>query len=434
VSLFSEFNLMEPIQAAIRKAGYKAPTPIQQQAIPHLLNGRDLLGIAQTGTGKTAAFALPMLQHLAQHPKSLAPGFVRSLILTPTRELASQISASFATYGQGLRFRQAVIFGGVGQQKQVNALARGVDVLVATPGRLLDLMAQGFIRLENLEIFVLDEADRMLDMGFIHDVRKIIARLPGSRQTMLFSATMPSDIASLARTVLTNAVRVEATPPATTVDTVLQKVMFVDRSQKIFLLNALLKDPEITMALVFTRTKHGADRVTRHLCKNNINADSIHGNKAQNARERALAAFRAGRIRVLVATDIAARGIDVVGVSHVINFDIPNEAESYIHRIGRTARAGASGVAISLCEADEKMYFRDIQRLVGNQIQVVTDHQYHSETAANAAAVKPLSKQNVSRFPKRQDSRYRGPHPNDSFRDDSRVSNHKRYGARRTAS
>lgn len=434
MSNFSEFNLLKPIQAAIQRAGYKAPTPIQQQAIPHLLNGRDLLGIAQTGTGKTAAFALPMLQHLAEHPRNLARGFVRSLILTPTRELASQISASFATYGQGLRFKQAVIFGGVGQQRQVDAMARGVDVLVATPGRLLDLMAQGFVKLENLEIFVLDEADRMLDMGFIHDVRKIIARLPVRRQTMLFSATMPSDISNLARTLLTDPVRVEATPPATTVETVEQKVMFVDRSQKIFLLNALLKDPEITSALVFTRTKHGADRVTRHLCKNNINADAIHGNKAQNARERALAAFRSGRIRVLVATDIAARGIDVTGISHVINFDIPNEAESYVHRIGRTARAGRSGVAISLCEADEKMYFRDIQRLVGNQIQVVTDHQYHSESAANAAPVKPLSRQTASRFPKRQDSGYRAPHPKDSYRAESRVVNHKRYGARRTAS
>jgi ATP-dependent RNA helicase RhlE len=404
---FADFNLIAPIAAAIKKAGYKVPTPIQEKAIPHLLQGRDLLGIAQTGTGKTAAFALPMLQYLATNPLRAGRGFVRSLILTPTRELASQISASFATYGQGIRFRQSVIFGGVGQQRQVYDLSGGLDVLTATPGRLLDLMSQGYVRLDNLEIFVLDEADRMLDMGFIHDIRRIISHLPSRRQTLLFSATMPSDIAELAQGLLTDPVRVEATPPATTVETVEQQVLFVDRAQKIHLLTALMDDPEITMALVFTRTKHGADKVVRHLQRCNVNSDAIHGNKSQNARERALARFRTGQTRVLVATDIAARGIDVPGVSHVINFDLPNEPESYIHRIGRTARAGRSGMAISLCDAEEKLFLEDIQKLVGCQIPVDADHRFHSAVAAAAPPLKPLSRQRGARSPVWRDGRDR---------------------------
>jgi ATP-dependent RNA helicase RhlE len=457
VSRFSDFNLLGPIQTAVQKTGYTIPTPIQVKAIPYLLQGRDLLGIAQTGTGKTAAFALPMLDHLAKNPRSLSRGLVRSLILTPTRELASQISASFATYGRDLRFRQAVIFGGVGAQKQIDAMARGVDVLVATPGRLLDLMGQGYVKLEQLEIFVLDEADRMLDMGFIHDVRRVMARLPDQRQTLLFSATMPQDIARLAGDLLSDPVRVEATPPATTVECVEQKVMFVDKTEKIHLLNALLQGPDFTSVLVFTRTKHGADKVARHLVGHDINADVIHGNKSQNARERALDGFRAGKIQVLVATDIAARGLDVPGVSHVINFDLPNEPEAYVHRIGRTARAGRSGVAISLCEATEKLYFQDIQKLVGNLIKIDTDHRFHSEAAAHAPAVKPPPKQNEYRAPRKQESRaprqqdLRGPrqsesrapqsqesphpsyHQNDSFPSKPRNPDRKRYGSRRPA-
>jgi ATP-dependent RNA helicase RhlE len=386
---FSDFNLLAPIQNAVKKAGYQTPTPIQEQSIPHLLSGRDLLGIAQTGTGKTAAFALPILNHLTLKPRRTSRGFARTLVLTPTRELASQIAASFADYGQFLRLRLAVIYGGVGQQKQVNAMSQGVDVLVATPGRLLDLMSQGYVRLQELEIFVLDEADRMLDMGFIHDVRKVIATLPSPRQTLLFSATMPSDISSLARTILQNPVRIEATPPATTVETVEQRVMFVDKARKRELLCDMLKAGDIPLALIFTRTKYGANNLADYLNKNNIQADAIHGNKSQGARELALGRFRDGRIQALVATDIAARGIDVPGISHVINFDLPNEAENYIHRIGRTARAGLSGIAISLCEPAEKYYLRDIQRLVGDQIRVDAGHRFHSETAANAAAVNP---------------------------------------------
>jgi ATP-dependent RNA helicase RhlE len=435
LSCFSDFKLLNPIQTAVQKTGYKVPTPIQVQAIPYLLAGRDLLGIAQTGTGKTAAFALPMLDHLARQPRTLSRGHVRSLILTPTRELAAQISASFATYGKDLRFRQAVIFGGVGQQKQVDALVKGVDVLVATPGRLLDLIGQGYVKLDRLEIFVLDEADRMLDMGFIHDVRRVMDRLPDQRQTLLFSATMPSDIARLAKELLTNPVRVEATPPATTVETVEQKVMFVDKSEKIHLLNSLLQDPEFTSALVFTRTKHGADKVARHLLSHRINADVIHGNKSQSARERALDGFRSGKIQVLVATDIAARGLDVPGVSHVINYDLPNEPENYVHRIGRTARAGRSGVAISLCEAAEKLYLVDIQKLVGDLIEVVSDHQFHSEAAAHAAPLKPPPKQSEYRAPRRDDSRRQAYHQNDGLRDNPRKAVHhqKRYGSRRPA-
>ncbi|MDD5089925.1 MAG: DEAD/DEAH box helicase [Candidatus Wallbacteria bacterium] len=389
--LFSDLDLCPQIQKAIEAAGYKAPTPIQEQAIPHLLKGRDLLGIAQTGTGKTAAFALPILDYFYRQQRGIYRGLVRCLILTPTRELAAQIADSFDKYGRNQRFRLAVVFGGVGQHKQVNALSRGVDVLVATPGRLLDLMNQGFIKLNELEIFVLDEADRMLDMGFIHDVRKVIDKLPAKRQSLLFSATMPGDIANLAKTILIEPVRVAVTPPATTVDTVEQKVMFVEREKKSYLLTTLLRNGSITTALVFTRTKYGADKLARYLYKSSISADSIHGNKSQNAREHALHSFRTGKIQVLVATDIAARGIDVPGVSHVINFDIPNEAESYVHRIGRTARAGLSGIAISFCDVEEKQYLLDIQKLTGVPIQVIEDHPFHSEAAAKAMPAKPVS-------------------------------------------
>jgi len=423
MSQFSDFNLLPLILTAVKRAGYETPTPIQEQAIPHLLAGRDLLGVAQTGTGKTAAFALPMLQHLSQNPRAISRGQARSLILTPTRELASQIAASFATYGRNLRFRMAVVFGGVGQQKQVNALARGVDVLVATPGRLLDLMAQGHVRLQGVEIFVLDEADRMLDMGFINDIRKVIATLPAKRQTLLFSATMPGDIATLAKGILQNPVRVEVTPPATTVETVTQKVMFVDRENKKDLLHTMLKSGEIRLALVFTRTKFAANKLAEFLDRQHINADAIHGNKSQGARELALSRFRNGQLQVLVATDIAARGIDVPDISHVINFDLPNEAENYVHRIGRTARAGKSGIAISLCEPEDKSYLNDIQKLLGCKIAVDVDHEYHSEAAAHST-MRPR--------PQGGGGRRFGTRP--EFRPEQRDDNGRRQPPRRSSS
>ncbi|MEO5334698.1 MAG: DEAD/DEAH box helicase [Magnetococcus sp. YQC-5] len=386
---FSQFDLLPPIMAAVQEAGYLTPTPIQAQAIPHLREGRDLLGIAQTGTGKTAAFALPILDRLARRRVKPGSKNTRALILTPTRELAAQIDTSFATYGRRLNLSRSVIFGGVGQYPQVQTMGRGVDILTATPGRLLDLMNQGFVKLERVEIFVLDEADRMLDMGFINDIRKIIGHLPVERQTLLFSATMPKEIALLAKGILNDPIRVEATPPSTTVERVTQKVMFVEKTDKRLLLTSLLQQTDMTRALVFTRTKHGADKVVLDLHKHHVAADAIHGNKSQAARERALSRFRAGEIRVLVATDIAARGIDVVGVTHVINYDIPNEPENYVHRIGRTARAGKEGMAISLCDSTELSHLRAIEKIIRDQIPVDTDHAYHSESAAHAHPIKP---------------------------------------------
>ncbi len=389
---FSPFNLLPPILAAVEEAGYHTPTPIQEQAIPHLREGHDLLGIAQTGTGKTAAFALPILDRLARRRIKTTIGRTRCLILTPTRELATQIDASFATYGRRLNMSRTIIFGGVGQRPQVISLRRGVDIITATPGRLLDLINQGFIKLDHLEIFVLDEADRMLDMGFIHDIRRIIGYLPVDRQTLLFSATMPKDIALLAKGILNDPVRVEATPPATTVERIVQKLMFVEKGEKRRLLNTLLTQTEITRALIFTRTKHGADKVVIDLEKNLIQADAIHGNKSQAARERALSRFRAGEIRVLVATDIAARGIDVNNVSHVINYDLPNEPDNYIHRIGRTARAGKEGMAISLCDATEIGFLQAIEKTIRESIPIDADHPYHSELAATAKPQKQPAK------------------------------------------
>jgi ATP-dependent RNA helicase RhlE len=365
---------------AVRAEGYPAPTPIQERAIPHVLAGKDVLGCAQTGTGKTAAFALPILQRLAAlHPARAehhGARPIRVLVLSPTRELASQIGDSFGAYGRHVGFRHAVVFGGVGQDAQTRALRRGIDILVATPGRLLDLMGQGFVRFEGLEVLVLDEADRMLDMGFIHDVRRVIAALPRKRQTLLFSATMPRDIEDLARSILSAPVRVEVTPQATTVDSVDQSVYFVETQKKRALLEELLRDPRVTRALVFTRTKHGANRLARLLERASLRAEVIHGNKSQNARERALEGFKTGQTRVLVATDIAARGIDVEGISHVINYDLPNVPESYVHRIGRTARAGASGIAISLCDGEERAYLHDIEKLIRRQIRVNREHPY----------------------------------------------------------
>lgn len=384
---FNDLSLIEPLLRALEAEGYERPTPIQQQAIPPVLEGRDLLGCAQTGTGKTAAFALPMLQLL--HTKFSAPTGqgagrrpIRALILTPTRELALQISESFSAYGKHLQIRNTVVFGGVGQTPQTDALRRGTDVLVATPGRLLDLMNQGFVDLRNLSIFVLDEADRMLDMGFIHDVRKVIAKLPTKRQTLFFSATMPPEIANLADSILVDPVKVEVAPPATTAELVQQKVFFVNKHDKKNLLIHLMQDPEIKSALVFTRTKHGANRVAGDLTKAGIRAEAIHGNKSQTARVAALNNFKSGRNRVLVATDIAARGIDIDALSHVINFELPNIPESYVHRIGRTGRAGASGIAYSFCEGEELPYLKDIQKLIGQLVPVETEHPFVAELTA----------------------------------------------------
>ncbi len=381
---FSELGLIEPILSALVAEGYTEATPIQAAAIPTLIAGHDLLGIAQTGTGKTAAFALPILQWLAEAEGHPEPKTASVLVLTPTRELAIQIADSFGTYGRNLKVKRAVIYGGVGQNPQVNAMRRGVDVLVATPGRLLDLMQQGHVKLDGVETFVLDEADRMLDMGFINDVRKIVAKLSRDRQTVFFSATMPNDVAKLAGDILRNHKRVEVAPPATTVERVSQKVMFVNTGDKLALLRELLKDNAIHRAIIFARTKHGANRIAEQLQKSGESSDAIHGNKSQNARQRALSDFRAGKVRTLVATDIAARGIDVDGISHIINFDLPNEPESYVHRIGRTARAGADGVALSFCGQDELAYLRDIEKITRQKIAVDGSHPFHAEAIEKA--------------------------------------------------
>jgi ATP-dependent RNA helicase RhlE len=377
---FKELNIIPSILKALEKEQYDTPTPIQEQAIPPALAGRDLLGCAQTGTGKTAAFAVPTLQRLMAHTDASADPHarhaIRSLVLAPTRELAMQDYESFRTYGQYNGLRACVIFGGVPQNPQEEALRRGVDILVATPGRLVDLMNQGLVDLKHVEILTLDEADRMLDMGFIHDVRKIIAQTPAKRQTLFFSATMPPEIAEMSRSILTNPVRVSITPDEPTVDAIEQSVYFVDKQNKRELLLHLLKDPSIVSALVFTRTKHGADRVTKELVRGNVRAQAIHGDKSQGARQQALSGFKQGLTRVLVATDIAARGLDIDDLSHVINFDLPNIPETYIHRIGRTGRAGKGGIAISLCDFEEKTLLADIEKLCGRQIPVVEDHPY----------------------------------------------------------
>jgi ATP-dependent RNA helicase RhlE len=376
---FEKLNIIEPVLRALKSEGYSQPTPIQEQAIPILLQRKDLLGCAQTGTGKTAAFAIPILQLLHQDELYVkGPSGIKTLILTPTRELAIQIGESFAAYGKYLRIRHTVIFGGVPQKKQTDALRSGVDILIATPGRLLDLMNQRYVNLQHIKTFVLDEADRMLDMGFIHDVKKIIAKLPVRRQTLFFSATMPQEISALADTILTNPVKVAVTPVSSTANTVRQAVYFVEKTKKRSLLLHLLKDNAIDTALVFTRTKHGADRVAKDLNQAGVQAEAIHGNKSQNARQRALSNFKAKNTRVLVATDIAARGIDVEDLSHVINYELPNIPETYVHRIGRTGRAGASGIALSFCDGEEKEFLRDIHKLLGKAIPTVEDHPYHS--------------------------------------------------------
>jgi superfamily II DNA/RNA helicase len=368
VTNFDTFGLAEPITRALVEEKYVTPTPIQTQTIPAVLSRRDVVGIAQTGTGKTAAFALPILHHLFTDRRRPERKNCRVLVLSPTRELSGQILDSFRAYGRHLRISAALAIGGVSMGAQVRALMNGVDVLVATPGRLLDLVRSNALRLGDVEFLVLDEADRMLDMGFIHDIRKIVSKLPTERQTLLFSATMPRDIAELADQMLRDPVKVAVTPPASTVERVEQRIIHVDRGAKSAILAELLKGEAVNRALVFTRTKHGADKVVRGLIRDGVAAEAIHGNKSQNQRERVLAAFRKGQVRTLVATDIAARGIDVDGITHVVNFDLPNIPETYVHRIGRTARAGADGIAISLCEGEERAFLRDIERLIRTTI------------------------------------------------------------------
>lgn len=384
---FQDLPLQPALLKAVQEAGYTAPSPIQAGAIPPVLEGRDLLGCAQTGTGKTAAFALPILQNLAgQVPQRPC---IRALILTPTRELALQIGQSFADYGRHLKLRHTVIFGGVGQQPQVDALRRGVDILIACPGRLNDLISQRLVDLSGVEIFVLDEADRMLDMGFVHDVKKVIAKLPRRRQTLLFSATMPKEIEELADSLLHDPAVIKVDPVSSTVDRIDQKLYFVEKKQKIELLAWLLRDKSIQNALVFSRTKHGADRIARLLNRAGITAAAIHGNKSQTARVNALEGFKAGKTRVLVATDIAARGIDINELSHVFNYDLPEVPETYVHRIGRTARAGADGVAISFCASEEREYLAGIEKLNRKKIPVITGHPWEGISSAAAPAPAP---------------------------------------------
>lgn len=373
---FTDLGLAAPLLTALAREGYTTPTPIQAQAIPHAMAGRDVQGIAQTGTGKTASFALPILHRLLANPQQRAPKKgCRVLVLSPTRELASQIADSFRAYGRDTPMRTALVFGGVPKGRQVRAMAPGVDVLVATPGRLLDLMNEGEIRLDATEVLVLDEADHMLDLGFIIPIRKIAQHLPAKRQSLFFSATMPKEISSLAGQLLHDPVHVAVTPVATTAERIEQRVVFVDAARKRTLLASVLRRKDMGRTLVFTRTKHGADRVVEHLEKSGIASAAIHGNKSQGQRDRALGAFRTGDVRVLVATDIAARGIDVDGVTHVINFDLPNIPESYVHRIGRTARAGADGMAISFCDASERAFLRGIEKLIRARVPVLEPDQ-----------------------------------------------------------
>ncbi|GHV56951.1 DEAD/DEAH box helicase [Bacteroidia bacterium] len=369
---FKELSIMEPVLKALLEKGYEIPTPIQEQAIPPVLNKRDILGLAQTGTGKTAAFAIPIIQHLYQDKNPANRKGIKALILTPTRELAIQISECIHDYAKYTSIRHTVIFGGVKQQAQTDALRRGVDILVATPGRLLDLMTQGFIKLDTIQYFVLDEADRMLDMGFIHDIKRILPKLPKQKQTLFFSATMPADIATLSRSILHHPVRVEVSPTSSVVDTIKQNVYFVEKQEKKDLLIDLLKRQRPQSVLVFSRTKHGADKIARILCKAGIGSQAIHGNKSQNARQNALTDFKSNKISVLIATDIAARGIDINQLELVINYDLPEVPETYVHRIGRTGRAGNTGMALSFCSQDEQPLLKDIQKLIGKNLPVLS--------------------------------------------------------------
>jgi ATP-dependent RNA helicase RhlE len=373
---FSELKLIKPLIVALDKIGYNTPTPIQERSIPPILEGKDIFGCAQTGTGKTAAFALPILQLLQNKKTEGSKRVIKALVLAPTRELALQISESFTSYSKNLELSHTTVFGGVSQHLQVKDLKKGVDILIATPGRLLDLMQQGFIDLKYIEFFVLDEADRMLDMGFINDIKKVIAKLPAKKQTLFFSATVAPDILKLANTLLKNPVSVSVDRVSSTATLVEQSVYYVAREDKRSLLKHVLKNSQIEHALVFTRTKRGADKVAKELNSNGIKAEAIHGNKSQNARERALKGFKNRTIRVLVATDIASRGIDVDKLSHVINYEIPEQAETYVHRIGRTGRAGSSGIALSFCSQEERNFLKDINKLIKSNIEVVTSHPF----------------------------------------------------------
>ncbi|MFI3265482.1 MAG: DEAD/DEAH box helicase [Rikenellaceae bacterium] len=408
---FNDLNLIEPIKEALAKTGYTTPTPIQAEAIPYLLDGHDLLGCAQTGTGKTAAFSIPIIQHIYNRRHS-SPRGIKALILTPTRELAIQINESFATYGQFTDLRHTVIFGGVGQQPQIDAIRAGVDVLVATPGRLIDLVGQRHINLSKLEFFVLDEADHMLDMGFIHDIRRILPMLPARRQSLFFSATMPKEIEKLANNILTNPRKVEVTPASSTVDKIEQFLYYVENKNE--LLVELLQNPEMESVLVFTRTKYGADKVAKILNRAGITAEAIHGNKSQTNRQRTLSNFKERKTRVLIATDIASRGIDVDDLTHVVNFELPNVPETYVHRIGRTGRAGRQGVAYSFCKEEEMPLLRDIEKLINKRLNVAGGTPFKSSastsTKESSQEKKKPNARNKSNQPsanrRRKNSRY----------------------------
>ncbi len=375
---FEDLKIIEPIIKALKEENYSVPTSIQERAIPHILNRKDVLGSAQTGTGKTAAFAIPILQHLFldHHQRNNSPRKINALIITPTRELAIQIADSFSTYGKYTGVKNTVIFGGVNQGAQTAALKRGVDILVATPGRLLDLIDQGFVRLQDVEYFVLDEADRMLDMGFIHEIKKIIAKLPGKRQSLFFSATMPAKIVELSRKILNQPIKVEVNPVSSTAETIQQYLYYTNKLSKNDLLLHILQNKRIDQVLLFSRTKHGADRIVRNLQKQKIKSAAIHGDKAQNQRQKVLKQFKEGELRVLVATDIAARGIDIDKLKYVINYDIPNISETYVHRIGRSGRAGDEGVSISLCEPEENAFIKDIEKLINQKIEIINDNPF----------------------------------------------------------
>ncbi|MEN0057291.1 MAG: DEAD/DEAH box helicase [Bdellovibrio sp.] len=406
---FTDLSLIAPLQFALREAGYTHPTPIQLAAIPVILEGQDLLGIAQTGTGKTAAFSLPILQNLTRYQTRPEPKCPRALILTPTRELAIQIHDNIKAYGSHLKLKHAVIFGGVGQNPQVRALQDGVDILVATPGRLLDLFQQKFLRLDKVDIFVLDEADRMLDMGFMQDIKRILPLLPRRRHNLFFSATMPPEIQKLAQTILVKPQTVEVTPTSSTAEKVEQKVMYVEKKDKLELLIHLLQDPSLEKVLVFVQMKHGANRVVEKLLKAGFSAAGIHGDKSQSARQRALEEFRVGKVQVLVATDIAARGIDIDGITHVINLEVPHIPESYVHRIGRTARAGAVGQSISFCTAEEKSFIYAIEKVTRQTIPVIKDQPFHSEQTTQAA-VMSLGKAKALMEGQRRDNKTKNAH------------------------
>ncbi len=402
---FENLNLIEPILRALKTEGYTTPTPIQEQSIPIILERKDLLGCAQTGTGKTAAFAIPILQILEGGKiYDKGPRAIKCLILTPTRELAIQIGESFAAYGRHTGMKHSVIFGGVSQGAQVSALKSGIDILIATPGRLLDLINQKFVHLHYLKIFVLDEADRMLDMGFINDVKKIITKIPQKRQTLFFSATMPPEIQKLANTILVDPEKVEVTPVSSTADTIDQSIFFVEKGDKKKLLIHLLNDNAIKSALIFTRTKHGADKIVKDLVKAGIKTEAIHGNKSQNARQKALSNFKSGQLKALIATDIAARGIDIEELSHVINYELPNVPETYVHRIGRTGRAGSSGIALSFCDDEEMEYLKDIEKLISRSIPVVEEQPYHMKGAAYLLAQSTKKKGGAKKKPERSEN------------------------------